>query len=72
MILSIGYMLIFLIFGMMSVQWLLPGHRPLNRLWLGLSLGVLEMMWLPALFSFAFSFSVKAHLLALIPLSTLS
>ena len=65
MILSIGYLLAFLFFGAASVQWLLPGHRPLNRIWLGLSLGILEMMWLPALMAFFMPFSSLAHCLAI-------
>ncbi len=65
MILSIGYLLVFLIFGLSAVQFLLPDHRPLNRLWLGLSLGVLEMMWLPAGMAFFVSFTDSAHWLDL-------
>ena len=36
-----------------QVRWLLPRHRALNRVWLGLCLGLLEMMWFPALCAFA-------------------
>ena len=64
MIASMAYMLTFLSFGVMTVRFLLPRHKPLNRLWLGLSLGLLEEMWLPALFAFLTSFTVKAHVLA--------
>ncbi len=65
MILSIGYLLVFLIFGLATIQFLLPRHRPLNRLWLGMSLGLLEMMWLPAGMAFFVSFTDSAHWLAL-------
>ncbi len=65
MILAGAYMLVFLIFGVACTQFLLPRHRPLNRLWLGLSLGLLEMMWFPALMAFFVSFSEAAHWLAL-------
>ena len=45
MIASIVYTLMYLLFGAMTVRFLLPRHRPLNRLWLGLSLGLLEGYW---------------------------
>lgn len=64
MILSLLYMAVFLACGLISVRCLLPGHRPLNRIWLGLSLGLLEEMWFPALFAFFFGFGTTAHLLA--------
>ncbi len=64
MISSLAYMLMFLSFGVMTVRFLLPRHRLLNRLWLGMSLGLLEEMWLPALFAFAFGFGGTAHVLA--------
>ena len=43
------YCVVFLVGGLMQVRWLLPRHRALNRVWLGLCLGLLEMMWFPAL-----------------------
>ena len=64
MIASLAYTFMFLFFGVMSVRFLLPRHRPLNRLWLGLSLGLLEEMWLPAIGAFLFSFDVEAHVFA--------
>ena len=64
MIASLAYSLMYLFFGVMTVRFLFPRHRPLNRLWLGLSLGVLAEMWLPALFAFLFSFDALAHILA--------
>ena len=61
MIAALTYSLMYLFFGVVTVQALLPRHRPLNRLWLGLSLGLLEEMWLPALFAFFFSFGALAE-----------
>ena len=61
MIASISYLLLYLSFGVLTVRFLLPRHKPLNRIWLGLSLGVLEEMWLPALGAFIFSFGAEAH-----------
>ena len=64
MIASLAYTFMFLFFGVMAVRFLLPRHRPLNRLWLGLSLGLLEEMWLPAIGAFLFSFDAEAHVFA--------
>ena len=55
----------YLICGMVQVRMLLPRHRPLNRVWLGLCMGLLEMMWFPALFAFLMRFGMAAHLCAL-------
>ena len=54
------------------IRCLLPTHRPLNRLWLGGSLGLLLMMWLPALCAFPLGFTVCAHLVALAVLGLLT
>ena len=69
--LGIAYLLVYLLGGCAVVRALLPGKRPLARAWLGLSLGLLLMMWLPALMAFFFRFSVRGHMLALIPLCAL-
>ena len=66
------YLLVYLAGGCLIIRSLLPGKRAPARLWLGLTLGILLMMWLPALLAFAFRFSVKAHMLALIPLCGLA
>ncbi len=64
MIVSVLYTLMYLEFGIFSVRFLLPRHRPLNRIWLGLSLGLLEEMWLPVLCAFLFGFAELAHVVA--------
>ena len=61
MIASVVYTVMFLVFGLASIRFLLPRHRPLNRIWLGMSLGLLEEMWLPAIGAFFFSFGAEAH-----------
>ena len=61
MIASISYLLLYLSFGVLTVRFLLPRHKPLNRIWLGLSLGVVEEMWFPALFAFFLRFTAAAH-----------
>ena len=40
------FLAIFVAGGLAVVTWLLPGQRPLYRIWLGSALGVLLMMWL--------------------------
>ena len=54
------------------MRFLLPRKSLLTRVWLGVSLGLLLMMWLPALIAFAVDFTWTAHLLALIPLAGLT
>lgn len=61
MIASLVYTLMFLAFGLACVRFLLPRHRPLNRIWLGLSFGLLGEMWLPAIGAFFFTFDAAAH-----------
>ena len=61
---AIPYALLYLLCGAAAVRLLLPGKRPLDRIWLGLSLGTLMLMRLPALAAYAFGFTVRAHLAA--------
>lgn len=70
--LGVLYLLVFLAAGCVCVRCLLPRHSLLTRVWLGVSLGLLLMMWLPALFAFAMDFTMTAHWLALIPLCGLT
>ena len=70
--LALLYLLLYLLCGLAIVRFLLPGQSVLTRTWLGASLGLLMMMWLPALMAFAVRFSVAAHLLALLPLTGLT
>lgn len=62
------YLAIYLTCGVAAVRWLLPRHSPMVRVWLGMSLGLLMMMWLPALCAFGLDFTLAAHWVALIPL----
>ena len=66
MMLSGFFFICFQTFGIISIRFLLPRRRVLDRVWLGMSLGLLEMIWLPALFAFLLSFSMTAHWLALL------
>ena len=65
MLLATGYFACFLAMGILQIRWLLPRRRPLDRIWLGLSLGVLEMMWLPAGAAFLMTFDHAGHWAAL-------
>jgi len=62
------YLALYLACGVAIVHFLLPRQPVLSRVWLGLSLGLLMMMWLPALCAFALDFTWAAHLTTLIPL----
>ncbi|MBQ6804901.1 MAG: hypothetical protein IJP04_09625 [Clostridia bacterium] len=70
--LAIGYFLLFEFCGSAVAYFLLPRVRFTARLWIGLCLGMILMMWLPAIFAFLVNFSVPAHLLALIPLALIT
>ena len=63
------YLAAYVFCGLCIVRFLLPRKTVLTRVWLGVSLGLLLMMWLPALMAFAVKFSVAGHLLALISLA---
>ena len=67
-VLGIAYFAVYLLAGYALIRDLLPGQRLPVRVWLGAALGIVLMMWLPALLAFACTFSVKAHMLALLPL----
>ena len=69
---AIAYLFLYLLAGCLIVRFLLPRIHLTARLWLGLCLGILLMMWLPFLMGFAFDFTLTAHLLSLLPLSALT
>ena len=63
------YLAVYLACGMLIVRFLLPRLSVLSRVWVGLSLGLLLMMWLPALMAFPLAFGWDAHWWALAPLA---
>lgn len=69
---SILYVFLYLVCGLYIVRFLLPGQRPLYRAWLGLSLGIMLAMWLPALVAFVDAFSLRGHVIALVLLLVLT
>lgn len=62
------YLFVYLIAGVCIVSWQLPRQRMPYRLWLGLCLGLMMMMWLPALAAFVMRFTLAAHWAALLVL----
>ena len=51
--------------GVAAVRFLLPKKSLPDRIWLGLCLGILLEMWLPALCAYAFGFTLAAHFAAI-------
>ena len=62
--LSIAYLLLFTLGGWWIVRCLLPRKSPVQRLYLGASLGLFLLMWLPSLMAAAVRFTVLGHALA--------
>ncbi len=58
--------------GYVCARVVLWDKSPLIRVWVGLSFGVLLMMWLPALAAFAVRFTVTAEIIALGALTALT
>ncbi|MDD7174390.1 MAG: hypothetical protein PUH70_04895 [Clostridiales bacterium] len=69
---AILYTLLFLMGGLLIVRLLLPLKRPLVRIYMGLALGVLLMMQLPALCARLLDFTIEAHMLAIVALLALT
>lgn len=70
--LALVYFLLFEGAGVAISFFLLPKKNVVTRVWLGLTLGLGLMMWLPALCAFLCGFTVDAHLLAMAPLFLLT
>jgi len=62
------YLCLYQAAGLLVVRWLLPKKSPVVRAWMGSTLGLLLLMWFPALCAMAFGFTKTAHLAALLPL----
>lgn len=56
----------FELFGVAQAWRLFSRRSRTVRLWLGMVMGLMEMMWLPSLFAFAFDFTLPAQRLALL------
>ncbi|MDD4080509.1 MAG: hypothetical protein PHP02_03720 [Eubacteriales bacterium] len=66
------FLILYLLAGLWIIRCLLPRQGSLARVWLGLSLGVFLMMWLPAFAAFFRPFDYAAQWLSLIALLLLS
>ncbi|MBE5781893.1 MAG: hypothetical protein E7329_01095 [Clostridiales bacterium] len=66
--LAIAYFLLYEVCGLAIIGLLRPQIRPIPRAWLGLCLGLVLMMWLPALCALIWDFTLAAHLWAMVPL----
>ena len=62
-------LLLYLAAGLFIIRCLLPRQSPWVRAWLGLSLGLFLMMWLPALIAFLRPFDALTQWLSLLPLA---
>ena len=58
---AVLYTILFLMGGLTIIRAQLPGKSPLVRVFLGLALGLLLEMELPALCAYALDFTLKAH-----------
>ena len=65
-VLSVLYLLIFAASGVCVSRAVFYGERPLRRLWLGLTFGLLMLLWLPGLFSLFLGFTLLSQMLALV------
>ena len=68
---GIVFFAFFLAGGLAVARYWLPGRRPLVRWYVGASVGLLLMLWLPVLWAYAVSFTVTAHLLAALTMGLL-
>lgn len=62
---SILYLALFALSGLGISRLFFYRDRPMIRIWLGLTFGMLMLIWLPALFSFVFGFVLLSQLLGL-------
>lgn len=56
----------FLLCGVVAADALFSNRSPLVRLWLGLCMGLMLMMWLPVPYAYVLKFTLTAQLLALL------
>lgn len=70
--LATAYFLLYLFCGLGIVFFLLPRLGVIVRAWLGLCLGLILEMWLPALCAFFCGFTLPAQLWAMLPLFMLT
>ncbi len=64
MIIALLFTVLFAICGVLLSEVVFRRHAFINRLWLGLALGLLLLTWLPSLFAFPIGFTLSAQLLS--------
>lgn len=64
-LLSVAYLIAYIVSGIGVSRILFPAERPVVRYWLGCVIALIMLLWLPALWSFAFGFELLSQLLAL-------
>ena len=62
---AIAYLAAFELSGLLIAFCLGGRRRAAIKIWLGLVIGLMELMWLPSLFAFALRFDIAAHRAAL-------
>lgn len=65
-IFSVLYLFVFAASGICIVKLSLPSEKPIRTIWLGCVFGLVLLLWLPALFSFLFGFTLFSQILALV------
>ena len=63
--LGIALLALFEVCGVMTVLAVSRKRALTIKIWFGLVVGLMEMMWLPTLYAFAFGFTERAHILSL-------
>ncbi|MBR0443916.1 MAG: hypothetical protein IJK14_00875 [Clostridia bacterium] len=63
-LLCVLYLLIYIASGISLVRYCFASERPVLRIWLGSTAGLVMLLWFPALFSFVLGFTIAAQFLA--------
>lgn len=63
--LGIVVLALFMLFGVFQARYLFREKKLTIVLWLGMVLGLMEMMWFPSLFAYIFDFTLIAQMFAL-------
>lgn len=64
-IISVIYLFFYIISGILISRLILPHEKTSVRVWLGCVIGLVMLLWLPAIFSFFLNFTLLSQLLAL-------
>ncbi|MBQ5769550.1 MAG: hypothetical protein IIW08_00065 [Clostridia bacterium] len=63
--LGIFVMILFMAFGVMQATAVFHERSMMIKVWLGMTMGLMEMMWFPSVFAYAFDFTMTAQIFAL-------